>query len=65
MKETGKYFIVRMGWRCNICGKMYYTDKKRKPHCNSAPYIFSEKYECQISKELFLKIKKQIQGGIK
>jgi len=62
VQEIGKYFIVRMGWRCNICGKMYYTNKKRKPHCNSAPYIQSQGFECQIPRSLFLKIKKQIRG---
>ncbi len=58
MDSVGKYFIVREGWRCNICGKMFFTNKKRKPHCHSAPYFLSNQVELEIPRKLFLKIKK-------
>jgi hypothetical protein len=58
MKEIGKYFLVRVGWRCNMCGKMFWTNKKTKPHCASAPYLFSDKTICEIPKSIALRLKK-------
>ena len=41
MDSIGKYYLVREGWACNICGKIYFTNKKRKPHCGQAPYVLT------------------------
>lgn len=42
MKYTGKYLVVRQGWRCNICGHMTYHNGKITHKCGNAPHFFGE-----------------------
>ena len=59
MSDVGKYILVREGWQCNLCGKMFWIDKKRKPHCGSAPYVLSHQVICNVSRKHVGKLKRE------
>lgn len=53
---TGSYYIVRVGWKCNICGHMTYKDGKIKHRCNEAPHFLSTETICCIPKRKINKV---------
>ena len=60
MEKVGSYYIIRVGWRCNLCGHMTFSGNITHK-CHHAPHFQAEEVVCCVPKRKIKKVLEYIE----